>query len=413
MITLSESQTNLIIQWVKSQHLTIQSLENEFVDHICCDVEELMNQGKSFKHAFETLKKNLGDDILTGLEKQTILQLTYNQRIMKSMTRLAGIIVLLSFFAAILSRIWEIEYWKNLMAGGMLILGLFFAPLFFINHYQQQDVRGQKVLHIFGFLAAFLVPLSAFLGLLNSQYAMAVMGVGILFLVLGFIPLSWLSVSKGSGRSVITGSILFLMFFVMISYGFFGVRISKDRVENWIFLSHSSEKSSEEMQKLNSACIMEMKYDSGLFELASEIGVKSDNLIRKMKLLREDFLLGVSPGYKEGDLFFNGMDNHFSGKRLLIENTKTDQVLKETGEYEAWLISVLSEENEIAKQKISNLLNVGVSGHNQSFDAKKNYLFRDFPAIADISVINCLIINVMVAENQALKFLGGKKLVKS
>jgi hypothetical protein len=118
---LSESQTELIIQWVKSHHLSIRSLENEFIDHICCDVELLMKNGKSFKAAFECLRNDLGNDILPGLEKQTLLKLNYNQRFMKFMTRLAGIVVLLSFFAAIVTRFIAIDYWKTLMAGGMVV----------------------------------------------------------------------------------------------------------------------------------------------------------------------------------------------------------------------------------------------------------------------------------------------------
>lgn len=412
MNTLSESQTDHIIKWVKSHHLTISSLENEFIDHICCDVECLMDEGLTFKKAYESMCNKLGDDILPGLEKQTILQLTFNQRIMKLMTRLTGIIVLLSFFAAIVSNFMGIGYWRTLMAGGMVVLALGFAPLFFLNHYQQQEVKSKKVLHIFGFLAAVLIPLSAFMGLFNSPYAIKLMGVGIVFLLFGFIPLSLLSVSKGSGRIAIIGSIIFLLFFVIISYGFLGVRISKDRVENWIFISHAADQSGLELNNINSACIHDLKKDPELFELAYEIGNKSDKLVQRLSELRNGFILKLSPAYKSGDLYFKGMDNHFAGKKLLIENEDTDQVLKETTEYEKWLISLLSEENELTKQRISKLLSIDIAGEPQDYNSKKEYLFRDFPAIADISVINSLILNVRVAEYQALQFLSGKMMSK-
>jgi hypothetical protein len=412
MKTLSESQTDLIIQWVKSHHLTIISLENEFIDHICCDVEELMNEGKSFTSAFEGLRKDLGDDLLPGLEHQTILKLTYNQRIMKFMTRLAGIIVLLSFFLAIVSRLVAIEYWKTLMAGGMVVLGLGFAPLFFVEHYRRQEVKSQKVLHIFGFISALLIPLSAFLGLFNSPYAFNVMALGIVFLSLGFVPLSLLSVSKGSGRTAITGSIIFMLFFVMLSYGFLGVRISKDRIDNWIFLSRSSESSSSDLGSINSAYIQQMKNLPNLAALAVEVGSKSDNLVQKLSDLRDGFIHQNSPDYKEGDMYFKGMDNNFAGKKFLIDNDLTDNVLRETGEYQAWLITVLSQENEQAKQNICKLLDFDNSGGNPDYVVQKNYLFRDFPSIANVSVINSLILKVRIAEYQTLKFLSGNTVSK-
>lgn len=408
MNRLSESQTNLIVKWVKSHHLTIRSLENEFIDHICCDVENLMNEGTSFKVAFENLQKEMGEELLSGLEKQTILQLTFNERIMKFMTRLAGIIVLFSFLSAIVCRIIGIEFWKTLMAGGMLILAFGFTPLFFINHYQRQEGQSQKVLHIFGFLAALLVPLSAFMGLLNSPHALAVMGIGILFLIFGFIPLSWLSASKGSDRSAITGSIIFLLFFVLIAYGFLGVKISKDRLNNWIFFSRSADQSAIEIKRVASYYFQYIKEEHETFALASEVVDKSDILVQKLTGLRDDFILRVSKSYKPGDMFFKGMDSHYAGKKLLINSKVADQILKETAEYEGWLISILSEDNEVLKQKIGRLLNADFSGEHPDYVSQKNYLFRDFPAIADVSVINSMILNVRIAEYQTLKFLKGK-----
>jgi hypothetical protein len=367
-----------------------------------------MDEGLSFRKAFENMCSNLGDDILPGLEKQTILQLTFNQRIMKLMTRLTGIIVLLSFFTAIVSKFIGIDYWKTLMAGGMLVLALGFAPLYFLNHYRQREVKSQKVLHIFGLLAAILIPLSAFMGLFNSPYANILIGIGILFLLFGFIPLSLISVSKGPGRNAIVGSIIFLLFFIIISYGFLGVRISKDRVENWIFLSRAADKSAHELKNINSAYIRDIKNDPKLFVLASEIENKSDKLVQGLSKLRDDFILEVSPDYKTGDSFFKGMDNHFVGKKLLIDNKVTDHFLKEIAAYKKWLISLLSEENELAKQQISKLLNFDTSGEKPDYDILKKYLFRDFPAITNVSVINSLILNIRIAEYQTLQFLNGK-----
>jgi hypothetical protein len=197
-----------------------------------------------------------------------------------------------------------------------------------------------------------------------------------------------------------------------MSYGFLGVRISKDRVENWIFLSNSSGHSASVIEKMNSKCILDLDEASDFYFQASEIQSRSDNLVQKLTELRNGFIQKLSPSYKEGDEFFKGMDNHFAGKRLLIDNSLTDQILIETAEYESWLISLLSDENEQVKQKITELLNANNSGQKPDLNTKKNYLFRDFPAITDISVINTMILNVRIAEYQTLKYMGGKTLPK-
>ncbi len=406
MKTLSDSQIDLIIKWVRSHHLTIHSLENEFVDHICCDVEGLLNEGRSFTAAFESIRQQLGDDKLVGLEKQTILKLTYNQRIMKLMTRLAGIIVLLSFFAAIVVRISGYESWKTLMAGGMLVLGLGFAPLFFFDHYRQQEVKGQKVLHIFGFLSALLVPVGAFLGLLNTQYAIFVIAAGIIFLILGFIPLSWISVSKGPARSTFAGSIIFLLFIVFLAFGFISVRLSKEKLNSWVHISNSTDLSSITLGKLNSGFILKFMNDSAAFGRASEISERSNKLVSKIEVFRDGFILKLDPAYTEGDLFFRGMDSHYAGAHLLIKGEKTDMILSEMKQYEEWLTSMISDENDKVKQKISGILKPSYSMQENDLTLQKKYLFRDFPAITDVAVLNSLILNVRMAEYQSLKFLS-------
>jgi hypothetical protein len=407
MKTLSDSQTNQVITWVRSQHLTIPSLENEFIDHICCDIEELMDRGSGFSSAFESIRKALGDDVLTALEKETILKLTYNQRIMKLLTKITGITVLLLFIAAIITRLFGVKTWETIMGGGMLVLALGFAPLFFIGHYRDQEVKEQKVLHILGFLSAFLIPLGSFLGLLNSSYALMVIGAGVLFLLAGFIPLSWISVPRGSTRTAVTGSLIFLLFFILLSMGFMGVRISKDTVDNWIFFSQSTQGTAELYESINNTTLENLKTDSSA-SVAAGIDERSDKMVQQLVTLRDDFIRELAPGYRPGDKYFKGMDDHFAGKKLLINKEQTHIALRELGEYEEFLLTVLSRENELVKGDISKLLKIKQYGGDADFTGQENYLFRDFPAISDVAVINSLILNVRIAEFKALQFIGKK-----
>ncbi len=413
MNNLNESQADLIVQWVKSHHLTIHSLENEFIDHICCDVEALMAEGKSFKTAFNFSQMKLGDNVLNGLEKQTILQLTYNQRVMKFMTKLTGIIVLFSFFAAIISNVIGLDYWKTLMAGGMIVLSIGFAPLFFIEHYRQQETGSQKILHIFGFLAAFLIPLAAFLGLFNSPNAVKLLAVGLIFLVFGFIPLSIISIKKDTTRTALSGSIIILLFFVLLSIGFTGLKISKDRINSWLFISDATKESSSLLNDLNQSYFIQLKNDTLLTGKAIEIVEKSDILVQKMSGFRDNFIMEVDPSFKEGKVFFQNIDNHFVGQKYLINSNATDVLLNEIEEYKNLILSILTDENELIKQNIASLLKNDAQDVSQDLNSQKNFLFRDFPAITDVALINSMIVNVRVVEYQTLHYLTVKSSIKN
>ncbi|MCB8994805.1 MAG: hypothetical protein H6538_04275 [Bacteroidales bacterium] len=405
MKALSNSQIDTVIQWVRSQRLSIKELENEFVDHICCDLEALMEEGESFTAAFTSLTEELGDTSLPELEKQTILLLTYNQRLMRKLTRFSGIFALSLFFLAVVLRLITSGIWESVMASGMVVLGLFFVPLYFMEHYSHQEVKSQKVLHLLGFLAAFLIPLSAIMVLINSPYAIVVLGIGVVFLVFGFAPLSWMSVSKGSARFAITGGIMFLMFFVLLSYGFLGLKITRDRVDNWVWFSVSSDKTGSSMEMLTAGNLERFNNDADLKQLASEIASRTEIIISDLTKLRDGFIKQQDKNYKRGDLFFKGMDSNFAGQMFLIDNEQASEVLKSISAYESWLITLLSEENEQTKSKISELLKIGDESENANLLAQKNYLFRDFPSIADVSVINSLILNIRIAELQTLSYL--------
>jgi hypothetical protein len=347
----------------------------------------------------------LGEEALPGLEKETVLKLTYNQRIMKLITRISGVTVLLLFLAAVIVSFLGSKSWEPLMAGGMAVLGLAFAPLYFLGHYRDQEVREQKVLHILGFLAAFFIPLGSVLGMFNSPRALLFLGVGIFFLLAGFVPLFLVSVPKGSGKTAATGSMILLLFFILITAGFLGVRVSKDTLDNWAFFSSSSSGTSEFYSELNNDCLKEIRNDSAK-AIAVNISEQSDKLVLDLSELRDGFIRELAPSYTPGDKYFRGMDNNFAGSRLLIGQEKTGKVLKEMNAYSDFLNRALSSGGERVRADITRLLTLSEQEGDANLSRQEEILFRDMPAVTDVAIINSLILNVRLAEYKALHFLS-------
>ena len=61
MTCLSPEQIEFIRNDLKKRSLSRSFLFNEFFDHLCCDVENLMNKGKSFEDAYSLVSANVGD----------------------------------------------------------------------------------------------------------------------------------------------------------------------------------------------------------------------------------------------------------------------------------------------------------------------------------------------------------------
>ena len=61
MNSLDKSQIELIESDVESARIILETLSQELVDHICCEVEnEMEKNGKTFEEAYALIKKQTG-----------------------------------------------------------------------------------------------------------------------------------------------------------------------------------------------------------------------------------------------------------------------------------------------------------------------------------------------------------------
>jgi hypothetical protein len=408
MAELTDPQIRIIEKWVKSHNLTILSLENEFIDHICCDVEAIMCTGKSFNAAFTGIQKDIENGTLNNLENKIISILTYKNRIMKLMIRITGFIVLSCFLTAFVLRLFALEEWLEFMAGGLIVLSLVFVPLFFYAKYNDQEIKQHKVLHILGFFSAFLIPLSALLRLINYPFAKLFMLGGIVFLVFGFVPLFWISIKKKSWKPAFSGSILLLIFIILLNYGFLSLVVSKNIIDSWVSIGNYFTATNENLELLNVAYLLRLKPFPELYNKGVEVKTQSDEMCMSINNAKISFIRGIDPSYKEGEIFFTGMDNQQAGNRFLINSERMDKLFRDLDNYLTFLLSVLSDKNEIEKEKICELLHVTVD-KKVSSESKKELFFSDFPAIIDVGVLSSIAANVRLAELRTLKFLNDKK----
>ena len=66
MQDLTSANIEIIIAEVSKANISFSHLRDELIDHICCEVENEMQDGLSFENAFEKVKKIIGNK---GLKK--------------------------------------------------------------------------------------------------------------------------------------------------------------------------------------------------------------------------------------------------------------------------------------------------------------------------------------------------------
>ena len=79
---LTVVQIDLIQAHVEQSGLTIATLRDDVLDHLCCVVEEKLKKGKDFDRAFREALIELAPDGLAEIEHETVFLLNANKIIL-------------------------------------------------------------------------------------------------------------------------------------------------------------------------------------------------------------------------------------------------------------------------------------------------------------------------------------------
>ncbi|MCB0836219.1 MAG: M23 family metallopeptidase [Bacteroidetes bacterium] len=101
MNSLNEEQMVFVEKILNESQLTYAPLKEELFDHICCVVEAEMAKGKPFEMAMVHARFHFGKENLNHIQKDTIHQLTYKQKLMKRISVIAGALTVGLFIIAV------------------------------------------------------------------------------------------------------------------------------------------------------------------------------------------------------------------------------------------------------------------------------------------------------------------------
>jgi hypothetical protein len=157
MVELSIRQIEVIKRDIGQANIFFSHLQDDLIDHVCCDVEYEMQAGLTFEMAYQKVRSAIGINGLRQIQENTLLLIDKNYRIMKTTMKIAGTIapILLAFAA-----LFKIEHWPG--AGIMLVLGFFILTFFLLPsavyvNYREVSNKTRLLAHISGLIAAILV----------------------------------------------------------------------------------------------------------------------------------------------------------------------------------------------------------------------------------------------------------------
>ena len=189
MLTLDNNQIELIKADVKSARITLENLSHELVDHICCEVEELMSNGKSFEEAYALVKEQAGIPVLQKIQENTLYLIDKNYALMKTTMKITGNVALALLG---MGTVFKIFHWPGasmaLQLGFILLCFVFFPSAIYLNH-KEFKAKGRTALNISILIGGIILMIGILFKVMHWPGSSLLLFVGWTIVVGIFLPL--------------------------------------------------------------------------------------------------------------------------------------------------------------------------------------------------------------------------------
>lgn len=215
MYHISDQQIDYILNDISARGVEMESLQQNLLDHICCIIENNLEENGDFESFYQKTIETFYKDQLWEIEEETLQLLTFkNYYTMKKVMIVSGTF---SAAAMILGILFKFLHWPG--AAALIILGigassLIFLPLLFtLKLKEQQNLKDKIGLGLIS-LASILLCLSVLFKVMHWPGANMMGTMFLIILGLVYLPLNFINGIKNPDRKIntIATSVLIIVF---------------------------------------------------------------------------------------------------------------------------------------------------------------------------------------------------------
>ncbi len=173
---------------IRRQEIFFSHLADELIDHLCCDVENEMQNGLGFAEAYKRVKQRMGPGRIREIQEETLYAVDSKYRKMKNTMKISGIAGTIMFGFATL---FKIQHWPLagvLMLLGALILAFLFMPSALVVLWKETHNRKKLFLFISGFVTGMLFIFGTLFKIQHWPIAGIILSSAVIFAIFFFIP---------------------------------------------------------------------------------------------------------------------------------------------------------------------------------------------------------------------------------
>ncbi len=150
MYIITDKQVDFILNDIRARGVTMESLQQDILDHVCCIIEGSLEETADFEAFYRQTITRFYKSELAEIEEETNLLLTFkNYYAMKKVMIATGALSVSMF---IVGSVFKVMYWPGasvLLFLGVLLFSLVFLPLLFIlKNREMKEGRDKLILAI-------------------------------------------------------------------------------------------------------------------------------------------------------------------------------------------------------------------------------------------------------------------------
>ena len=191
MYRLNDQQIDHIINDIRARGVEMESLQNDLLDHVCCIIENKLEESGDFERFYESIIKTFYKKELKEIEEETITLLNNKHYYaMKKIMIGSGIISALLLSMGIILKFMHMPGAAVGIFTGVVTFSLIFLPLMFLLKLKEKESSRDKILLGLGSLVTILISIAILFKMLHWPYAnmMGLVSVGILILI--YLPIN-------------------------------------------------------------------------------------------------------------------------------------------------------------------------------------------------------------------------------
>jgi len=418
MAELTEKEIRRLNQEIQKQGLTYTELQQELLDHLCCDVEAEMEEGLEFVKALEKVRKGMGNDRIQQIQEETLLLINQKYRIMKKFMYILGMIAPAML---ITGTIFKIQHWPGagvLLTLSLFLLGAIYLPVFVMVKIRDTRKEGKRVnmpMYVFGLIAGIIFIAGALFKIMHWPGASIMITLSGFVTVFIFIPILVVQALKDKENQVQNFTILiFVLCFVAITFMMYALRVSKNVLTAFTVAAEGHIASTEIVEARNAVYLEQLQQSvpgsEDILEQAKLISSRTDALNDFIQELTLDIVQRSHPENQaamdqEGNIAFDKLDNmdELYSVRVVIFGDegipgKGDELKTRMDEYRELLI-------RNADPELAGMIRKLLDSSPRKDYTWLQYCFLQAPMIGAVNVLTNIQSNIRVAEGEVLNQL--------